>query len=183
MPVDVLEDLRRMLDEPLAAPHDASTSQALLDAEAVDALYAWGVCCYEAGHHDAADVVLRFLCARQPGSVRNLKALAANHLARGDLPLANRTYAFAHTFSRAASELAAADDAELLYFQAQTALLLGDLENGRQHLLNAQALTRAQPEHWPELSQWIAPWLEALSARGTATPAPLPAGANPTLWP
>jgi hypothetical protein len=143
-----------------------------------DALYAWAVGCYEAGRHREAGVILRHLCSLQPNALRNLKACAANHLARGDLLACAATYGAAHALAEASAQ----PDAEILFFWGQTEWLLGRQADAAQHLRQAQALACAQPTRLPGLAGWCTELLDRL-APAPSPPSPAPGAVDPSAAP
>lgn len=134
---------------------------AALSADYVEAFQAWGVHCYENGRYRDAATLFAHLCRLQPEQARHLKAAAASHLGNGDAAASAAAYQRAHALAR--------NDAEILFFWSQAALLAGQPQGVVERLRLAQTLALAQAHKWPELAGWCAELLARLDAGPPAT--------------
>ena len=152
---DLLEQLRR------EDPRALRAAGGVLAPDYVEAFQAWGVHCYENGRYRDAVTLFAHLCRLQPEQARHLKAVAASHLGDGDVAASAAAYQRAHALAR--------NDAEILFFWSQAALLAGQPQGAAERLRLAQTLSQAQAHKWPELAGWCAELLARLDAGPPAT--------------
>lgn len=143
--IDAIADalLERFRHEEQAAP---AVDSAALTAEAEDALYAWGVVCYEQGRYVDAAALFGALKRRCPPSLRLWKALGATHLARGEHAGASRAFAQASRLDPA--------DAEIVFHLAQAEYLRSRPAEARRLLQTARSMAQAAAGKWANVPAW-----------------------------
>lgn len=139
------ETVLRQFQDELASSPEVSCEKAF-SADVADAIYAWGVVCFEQKRFQDAALLFGVLQRRQPPSARYGKAMGATHLVCSEPGLAASAFAQAHRLDPT--------DAEAVFHWAQAELLLSHRSEALQLLDRARDLARSPPGSTTRLVQW-----------------------------